>query len=266
MIIRSRAVLQFFAVFLFTGLPTFLADTSDAQAAECEFKTTSLESPGGPAQGFRNCIIGLKGYAKSMDIWRYLAISPNGGLLVTSNFGASARGADAGSRSFYFFPVTQKPAVSQNPDSKDVRVELASGQVLQLSGQDRRVLALTRAKIREAAEIHGSNQGGFEVEPHFGVMLDCGWRRGGDPIESAAGKCQVKTRDRASCSIPAQILRPLLQRDWPSPQKLNRAMSDLLTRHCPGVDIKTQMSPVVTPDSGSAGSGDSPAVQADPAR
>lgn len=221
-------------------LLTLLASPHAAVSAEtCPEKM--LKTPAGIAMQYAHC--GIMAQGRAVDHRkRMFTVSADGQFMAFSSFGKTGSpSADTGSRTFYLFPLRDKPSMSLNEISGNLHLRTASGNVIELSPQGD-LLGITGGKLTEDRSISGSNQGGVELRDFDGIVLDTGWSQGRQAIENKAGTSVFRDRSGNRCSVPNSKLF-----DYPGGKGYNAKLrlttnggiTAFLRKECPMISLES---------------------------
>lgn len=172
----------------------------------------------------------------SEDGFRNYIINASGQLMVFDSFGKGNNSASTGSRTYYFFPLKEKPSIEKNPISGNVVVRSASGHAIQVDSKGK-IVGMTGAKYVEDSTISGKNQGGLEINYLDGIMLDCGWAIGKSACENRSKSSTFRDRAGTTCSVPNSKIFARAQGEISLAFKNNREIEAFLKKACPRLDL-----------------------------
>lgn len=139
-------------------------------------------------------------------IYRDFMFGSDGLFLVFNSFGAGPDSRDTGAREYYTFPRRMTPKFVVDLEKNQIKIILASGEDLTFEAKTMRVLSMSHAVFFEDPKVNPHNQGGFEIQAHAKLFLDCGFKIGESPSSDPKNKCRFRDPKGQSCIVRSQEL------------------------------------------------------------
>jgi hypothetical protein len=138
-------------------------------------------------------------------IYRRYAFYSNGMFTVFNSFGEGRSRTQTGIRTYFLFPRGRPLAVTSTSES-EVVISTASGAQARFSSTSGDLLSLDSASVVLASQITPQQQGGVELSPHSGILLDSGFGVGRPAYVD--GRAQSTFQDGVGnrCQVPNSML------------------------------------------------------------
>jgi hypothetical protein len=121
------------------------------------------------------CMISL-GDGVNYPKYRSYMFSTAGDLIVFNSFGDGSPSTSTGARSYILFPRTNP--LEFKIEDNNIHVKTPSGVVFVFSGKKGDLVAVHGMYFTLDDEVRGDNNGGLDLHPFKGLIIDEGWRQG----------------------------------------------------------------------------------------
>lgn len=138
-------------------------------------------------------------YIKNMTYRSFLA-TDKGQLMVFNSFGYGPGSTSTGARVFHFFPYSSK--LSWSFESNFMELKLTNGSIATFDYENAILQNITDYDTSVDEDVVKDNNGGVELKPFKGIVLDSHFKMGGSPvwnlkrestfIDSLGNTCKVK--------------------------------------------------------------------------
>lgn len=108
--------------------------------------------------------------------YRNFMFDTSGGLIVFNSFDVGSPSTSTGARSYILLKRSQE--LSYKIQDERIHIKTPSGARFVFSGRKGRLLAVHGIYFSLDDEVRGDNNGGLELFPYEGLILDEGWRQG----------------------------------------------------------------------------------------
>lgn len=108
--------------------------------------------------------------------YRNFMFNTAGDLIVFNSFDAGSPATSTGARSYILFPRTNP--LQYKIENDRIHVKTPSGVRFVFSGPKGRLLAVHGLYFTLDEEVRGDNEGGLDLHPYQGLIIDEGWRQG----------------------------------------------------------------------------------------
>lgn len=171
-------------------------------------------------------------------IYRDFMFGNEGLFLVFNSFGEGPPSQKTGARELYTFPRKSYPSFAVDNENQLLQIYLASGETMIFDTKTMQVLSMSDSKFIEDPQINPKNRGGFEIQSHSRILLDCGFKMGNSPTSNPKRKCQFSDSQGQTCELRAAELfnydsdddSTLKFQDDPS-------LADFLSKKCAHLDL-----------------------------
>ena len=192
---------------------------------------------------------------------RNFVFSNDGQILVFNSVeppGETSLFRTTGGRTYFVFPRTQPLQFEDRSFMGRFRVTLMQGSILEWDTVSTDLKSSWGLDLQQSSTINLQDQGGIELShPTQGLLMDCGWAQGRNPIENAKGSCTLKDRLGQSCTLSNTTVFDYIRGKPPAGKKLgplldvrlkaqsDEALAALLKTHCPRLDPNWMIAPQV---------------------
>ncbi len=151
-----------------------------------------------------NCWLTVHPDGKDL-VYRSYLFDQNGFMMVFNSYGDGPIASHTGARVFYVFPRSGAFPWASVPDLGlgTLVVEVFMSPLLMSTSSGRWWLDSPIAFVKEDTQIHRRNRGGVELQLKDGVLLDSGFRLGGDP-RVPQGRSVFRDRQGRTCEVANQ--------------------------------------------------------------
>lgn len=146
------------------------------------------------------CFISL-GPSNRYPLYRNFTFDSLGELLIFNSLGRGRPSQDTGARS-YLFPVkTNELAFEVDTENDYLRVKNTDGRIWVFDARSSKIESISKMSFIEDPVVTRTNNGGVELTPTSGTLIDEGWRLGGLPKVKLKRKSIVKDSFGNTCSV-----------------------------------------------------------------
>jgi len=186
------------------------------------------------------CMVSVDPFTTHDLVYRGFLFNEDGLMMVFNSFGDGPDSESTGARDFYLFPrrAGQVPPAFRPGQGNTLDVRLAGGRVMTFEGKDVSVRSLEDAEISVDPKVSPGNEGGVEIRILRGLLLDCGFRLGGQP-ESVASRTSVFRDPKGrSCKVEnREIFAYQEGGDVRLRFRTDVALAEFLDWRCPDIDV-----------------------------
>lgn len=111
-------------------------------------------------------------------IYRDYMFGDQSWLMIFASLGAGSPSTDTGAREFSFFPRTWDLAFSLDEQAEQVIIKVPNGATFTFDLAAEKIIASTGLEYKDEGTVTRSNNGGLELTPTQGLILDEGWTLG----------------------------------------------------------------------------------------
>jgi len=166
--------------------------------------------------------------------YRDYLFDDKGFILVFSSYGFGDENTTAGGREYHVFPRSHEVGATAGADG--VRFTLANGASALYSARTAMWEDVRGAAIDEKPDVRIGDEGGWELRPRSGVVLDFGFRLGGGPSADRKGRATFVDADGETCSVSNAEVVEWSPDDDPSLKFADdAALESYLRARCPGI-------------------------------
>lgn len=167
----------------------------------------------------QKCFISI-GPNNRYPLYRSFNFDSKGELMIFNSLGDGRPSENTGARN-YLFPVL-KSSLKYELDSENefIRVHTTDGRVWSFDARSSKIHNITKMDFVEDPDVNRTNNGGLELSPKEGHLIDEGWRLGGPPNIILKRKSIVKDSFGNKCSVKN---KKLFKHDLDSRGRVNGA-------------------------------------------
>lgn len=182
-------------------------------------------------QSGKKCMIYLSSDIKETKFRSY-ALTSEGLFQIFNSFAEGDESTSAGARVYFFFP--EKNSLQYSWNGKDrITITAASGQLIDFSSRQLRILGTNRGTLVEDPKISGMNEGGVEVHNFPDWYVDSGFKVGASPFLDQKRNSIVFNPQGPSCAIPNRELFIYDRQTGDGKLRTRMEVFQLYQKHCP---------------------------------
>ncbi|MCM2282586.1 MAG: hypothetical protein NDI61_12150 [Bdellovibrionaceae bacterium] len=137
--------------------------------------------------------------AKLSMFYRDFLFDDAGFILVFNSYGLGEESKTSGGREYYVFPRSHE--VGMQASTAGVRVTFANGASALYSAQTAQWEDVQGISLHTVPDVVIGDEGGWELRPQSGVVLDFGFRMGGSPSGSATRSARFIDAKGETCTV-----------------------------------------------------------------
>ncbi|MDO9183731.1 MAG: hypothetical protein Q7U04_15055 [Bacteriovorax sp.] len=173
---------------------------------------------------------------------RNITLNNQGMFQVFSNFPGTTNSNSTGARTYFIFPLRENKKI-QEADESHLSIVHPSGVKLEFDKLGR--ISSPDLKITESKEINSKNKSGVEIDSYSkGIILDFGYKMGGDPMRDRNGILNIIDKNKKKCTLINSDLTKMIKGDAELIYKTNESLHKVLATRCPGLDISDLLVPI----------------------
>ncbi len=213
----------------------FPAGCVDGRRVVDQLRVQSIWSPESGA-----CMVTVDPFTTQDLVYRGFLFNEDGLMMVFNSFGDGPDSVSSGARDFYLFPRQNgKSMPAFRPGiGNTLEVRLAGGRLMTFEGKDGSVRSLQDAEITVDPEVTPQNAGGVEIRLLRGLLLDCGFRLGGQPESDRSRPSVFRDPQGHICTVTnREIFSYLEGGDVRLRFRTDAELAEFLEWRCPDLDL-----------------------------
>ncbi|MBK26375.1 MAG: hypothetical protein CME70_20415 [Halobacteriovorax sp.] len=133
-----------------------------------------------------------------------------GELMVFNSLGAGRPSKDTGARNFQFPVITSELKYKLDFEDEYILIQSTDGRVWTFDAKAAKLISISEMDFVEDPDVTRTNDGGLELSPKFGTIVDQGWRVGGPPNIVLSRNSVIKNDSGLECSVKNKKLFKLI--------------------------------------------------------
>lgn len=139
----------------------------------------------------RKCFISI-GPNNRYPEYRSFNFDSKGELMVFNSLGAGRPSTDTGARNYFFPVITEELMFELDTEKEYIRIQATDGRLWTFDARSGKISDISQMNFVEDPQVTRTNNGGLELTPMTGEIIDEGWRLGGPPNIVLSRKSIIK--------------------------------------------------------------------------
>jgi hypothetical protein len=131
--------------------------------------------------------------------YRSFLFDEHGYIMIFNSLGYGPESTTTGAREYMFFPRSQ--GLNYSLGISHVTFTLVNGAQLDYDGKALRFMGGRGIDVKEDPSINPNNNGGVELQPKSGLMIDFGFKLGSSPMGNRKGSAKIVDGLSQTCEV-----------------------------------------------------------------
>jgi len=202
--------MKFFSIVLFVFSLSANADFKSCKEGIGEFGNLgSMRYQIGYFKKQEKCFLSI-GPNNRYPKYRGYHFDSSGELMVFNSLGAGRPSTDTGARNYQFPIVTTELKYKLDFEEEYILIQNTDGRVWTFDAKAAKLISISEMDFIEDPEVTRNNNGGLELTPKLGTIVDQGWRVGGPPNIVLSRSSVVKNDSGIECKVKNKKLFKLV--------------------------------------------------------